>query len=163
MNDSHAGHRFGAAAGLLIAARFVAVLVAAPAVAATQAGSTPPEAYPDPPQVLFKDLFVAVQTQAIYQDGKAFADATADAAPDEILAQYHAARPDSAAALKRFVDTHFLLSGQASSAASPPAQVGIVAHIDALWDTLTTTLRGPGRPLSRDLLLGFLLHHARSG
>jgi alpha,alpha-trehalase len=137
MNDSHAGHRFGAAAALLIAARLVALPVAAPAVAATQPGSTPPEPYPDPPQLVFKDLFVAVQTQAIYQDGKAFADATATAAPDEILAQYHAARPDSPAALKRFVDARFLLPGQASSAPSPPAQVGIVAHIDALWDTLT--------------------------
>ena len=44
--------------------------------------------YPDPPQVLFNDLFVAVQTRAIYSDSKAFADATPNAAPDEILAQY---------------------------------------------------------------------------
>ena len=36
--------------------------------------------------MLFKDLFVAVQTAAIYQDGKAFPDATPSAGPDDILA-----------------------------------------------------------------------------
>jgi alpha,alpha-trehalase len=122
-----------------------ALLVSACAVAATHTGTTTPEGYPDPPQVLFKDLFVAVQTQAIYQDGKAFADATPMAAPNDILAQYRAARPDSPQALKRFVEAHFSLPGRATSAPSPPGQVGIVAHIDWLWDTLTrsTTAAAP--------------------
>ena len=56
----------------------------------------------DPPQVLFKDLFIAVQSAQIYADGKAFPDAIPKAAPDDILKQYHAERPDSPAALKRF-------------------------------------------------------------
>jgi alpha,alpha-trehalase len=92
---------------------------------------------PEPPQVEFKDLFVAVQTQALYTDGKAFADATPTAAPADILAQYHAARPHSPAALKQFVAAHFSLPGQATTATSRPGQVDIVAHIDGLWDTLT--------------------------
>jgi alpha,alpha-trehalase len=130
MNRHRAAYKLGLTAALLVAAQ---------TVAATQTWTTPPEAYPDPPQVLFKDLFVSVQTQAIYPDGKAFADAAPRAPPSDILTQYHAARPDSRAALKSFVEAHFSLPGQASSAPSPPEQVGIVAHIDGLWDTLTRT------------------------
>ena len=90
-----------------------------------------------PPQVLFKDLFVAVQSDAIYQDGKTFVDAVPKATPTEILDQYHAAHPGSPAALKRFTDEHFEIPGQATSAPSPPQQVSITTHIDLLWDQLT--------------------------
>jgi len=114
-----------------------ALLLALLPIAATHPRTTPAAAYPDPPQVLFKDLFVAVQTAAIYPDGKSFADATPNAAPEEILAQYHAARPDSPQALKGFTDAHFSLPAQAASAPSLPERVAIVTHIDRLWDTLT--------------------------
>ena len=48
---------------------------------------------PQPPQVLFQDLFSAVQNSHIYPDGKAFPDAVPNAAPKDILAQYHAEKP----------------------------------------------------------------------
>src|ERR1022692_4140436 len=67
-----------------------ALLLALFPIASTQPRTAPAAAYPEPPQVLFKDLFVAVQSAAIYQDGKAFPDATPNAAPADILAQYHA-------------------------------------------------------------------------
>jgi alpha,alpha-trehalase len=89
------------------------------------------------PQVLLKDLFVAVQTEAIYQDGKTFVDAVPKAAPADILNQYHAEHPATPEALKRFTDEHFVLPAQASSAPSPPEQVAITTHIDRLWDQLT--------------------------
>ena len=112
----------------------VALLLTLLPIASRQA----PEAeYPDPPQVLFKDLFVAVQTAEIYQDGKAFADAVPNASPDAILAQYHASRPDSPQALKRFVEAHFALPPCVTSVASAPEHVSIVEHIDRLWDPLT--------------------------
>jgi alpha,alpha-trehalase len=38
-----------------------------------------------PPQVLFKDLFVAVQTKGIYPDGKTFVDAVPKSSPVGIL------------------------------------------------------------------------------
>jgi alpha,alpha-trehalase len=94
-------------------------------------------AYPAPPQVLFKDLYDAVQTAAIYPDSKTFADALPDAAPEQILAQYHASRPASAPALKRFTEAHFLLPQQGSAAPLLSGPVSIASHIDALWDTLT--------------------------
>ena len=94
--------------------------------------------YPDPPQVLFNDLFVAVQTRAIYSDSKAFADATPNTAPDEILAQYRAAKPDSPQALKRFVEANFILPPDVVAAApSVPERVSITEHIDRLWGPLT--------------------------
>jgi alpha,alpha-trehalase len=98
-----------------------------------------PSAAPDPPQVLFQDLFVAVQTAPIYSDGKAFPDAVPLAAPSDILNQYHAERPDSSAALKRFVETHFTLPSAAAATRSAPGRVSIVEHIDGLWSELTRT------------------------
>jgi alpha,alpha-trehalase len=98
----------------------------------------PPDAPPvEPPQMLFKDLFAAVQTAQIYPDGKAFADAVPDASPDAILRQYHAEKPESRTALEHFVQMHFVLPAPVGAAPSPPGQVSIVAHIDALWDVLT--------------------------
>jgi alpha,alpha-trehalase len=93
----------------------------------------------DPPQVLFRDLFVAVQTAQIYADGKIFPDAIPKAPPADILKQYHAERPDSPAALKAFVEAHFTLPSEATGVSSPPERVSIVAHIDGLWDPLTRT------------------------
>jgi alpha,alpha-trehalase len=107
-----------------------------PAVA-THPAATQDAAYPAPPQRLFKDLFVAVQLATIYPDGKSFADAVPNAAPADILAQFHAARPDSPQALKRFTDAHFSLPGDVSTAPSAGEQLSIVRHIDALWDPLT--------------------------
>jgi len=91
----------------------------------------------DTPQVLFQDLFVAVQTEQIYSDGKAFPDAVPKAAPRDILEQYHAERPDSPAALKAFVEAHFILPSEVTGAPSPPDRVSIVTHIDGLWNPLT--------------------------
>ena len=41
--------------------------------------------FPDPPQVLFKDLFGAVQGAQVFADGKVFPDAVPNAAPQDIL------------------------------------------------------------------------------
>jgi alpha,alpha-trehalase len=128
--------------GLLLAA----VLLASGASGA----DNPYSAFPDPPQVLFQDLFVAVQTTPLFPDGKAFADAIPQAPPEQILADYHRLQPLSPAALRSFVDAHFTLSGAAESAQSPSGEVSIVAHIDALWDQLTR--RTPTAPRYASLL-----------
>jgi alpha,alpha-trehalase len=92
---------------------------------------------PAPPQVLFKDLFIAVQTAQIFADSKAFPDALPDAPPRDILRRFHAERPASPAALKHFVEAHFTLPSEVAAAPSPPDRVTIAAHIDALWKPLT--------------------------
>jgi alpha,alpha-trehalase len=92
-----------------------------------------------PPQALFQDLFVAVQSGQIYPDGKAFPDAIPNSSPDDILAQYHEQKPVSPTALRDFVAAHFTLPSEVVGAPSPPDKVTIVTHIDRLWDQLTRT------------------------
>jgi alpha,alpha-trehalase len=123
-------------AALLRAVLAVLAMAWLPA-AVTPTGASRDAAFPPPPQRLYKDLFVAVQSAAIYPDGKLFPDAVPNAPPDEILAQYHASHPTSPQALKRFTDTHFALPSPVSAAPSPPGQVPIASHIDELWNTLT--------------------------
>ena len=97
----------------------------------------PPRQAEQPPQVLFGDLFVAVQTSGIFPDGKTFVDVVPKAAPAEILKEYHAARPGSTEALRHFVEDHFTIPAAATSQTSSPNRVSVVTHIDQLWDQLT--------------------------
>jgi alpha,alpha-trehalase len=106
-----------------------------PAASSGQAASAPD--HPAPPEALFKDLFVAVQTQRLYADGKEFVDAVAKAAPEEILAQYHALRPASPGSLRDFVAAHFTLPTEVVSAPAASSLVPIAEHIDRLWSELT--------------------------
>jgi len=94
---------------------------------------------PQPPQVLFGELFAAVQTQGIFGDGKTFVDAVPRAAPGTILAEYRAARPETPAALADFVARHFTLPAEPESVVVPTAQRTLGEHIDALWSVLTRT------------------------
>jgi alpha,alpha-trehalase len=126
----------------------ISIVVALLPVASTQPRTS--AAYPEPPQALFKDLFVAVQSSQIYADAKAFPDAIPNAPPDRILAEYHTRRPDSPEALKRFVEAHFMLPSEAATAPSAPEHVSIVTHIDRLWDALTR--RTPTAPPFSSLL-----------
>ncbi len=104
---------------------------------------------PQPPQTLFGELFAAVQTAAIFADGKTFADAVPRAAPETILAAYRAAPPGTPAALERFVTAHFSLPEDGPSVAAPAA-TSLRAHIDALWSGLTRT--SPSAPRWSSLL-----------
>ncbi len=114
------------------------VLSALLSAASTQPKVPAPTATaPAAPQALFGDLFVAVQTEAIYGDGKTFVDAVPKAAPAVVLNEYHTERPTSPEALKHFVADHFVLPVQAESIPSPPEKVSIVTHIDQLWNQLT--------------------------
>ena len=92
---------------------------------------------PEPPQVLFQDLFVAVQGAQTFADGKTFPDAVPKSAPGLILARYRAERPASAAALEAFVEAQFTLPQAAATPAAPAQRVPIDAHIDSLWSELT--------------------------
>src|SRR5580700_3125208 len=92
---------------------------------------------PAPPQVLFGDLYADVELERVFPDSKEFADATAKSPPAEILALYHAQKPNSLEGLKRFVVTHFELPTQAATPQAVSEQVPIRRHIDALWTLLT--------------------------
>jgi alpha,alpha-trehalase len=106
--------------------------------------------YPDPPQVVFQELFVAVQAAGVFPDGKEFADAIAKSGSAGILAEYRAQQPKTAAALKQFVEAHFSMPPPALSAPGSPDKVSITAHIDQLWDVLTRST--PSVPPNSSLL-----------
>ncbi len=95
---------------------------------------------PQPPQVLFKNLFFAVQSGQLFPDSKTFADAVPKSSPKEILARFDAARPVSHEALQAFVAENFALPAQVSGTELPSQErATITRHIDLLWDQLTRT------------------------
>jgi len=121
------------------------VLIGGAAAAAQPLPATHPRTYPSPPQELFDGLFIAVQSAGIYPDSKLFADAVPQAAPAQILAQYREQRPDSAAALRTFIASHFSLPGEAATVPATSATPDIATHIDGLWPQLTRTSVNPPR------------------
>ncbi|HEY2275644.1 MAG TPA: alpha,alpha-trehalase TreF [Steroidobacteraceae bacterium] len=100
---------------------------------------------PQPPQALFGELFVAVQTAALYPDSKTFADAVPHEAPEAILSAYRSQRPRSPETLRRFVEAHFALPEDPPPIAAPSKQTTLSAHIDALWSPLSRTTRSAPR------------------
>ena len=124
-------------AGLILAALPAAFPVALPAEPGQSQPATAPSS-PQTPQVLFKNLFVAVQNAQLFPDSKTFADAVPKSAPAEILSRFDAAKPVSREALQAFVAENFVLPSQASGPAPPTEErVSITRHIDLLWDQLT--------------------------
>ncbi len=105
--------------------------------AAAQAAAQGPNGRIGSPQELFGDLFVAVQTQHIYSDGKEFVDAIPKSAPEAILARYREQRPRSPESLKEFVAAHFILPTEVRAEAAVSSRVPIEEHIDELWTQLT--------------------------
>jgi alpha,alpha-trehalase len=129
------------ARGLVSTALTLALLPAAQAQSqrVAQAQSQPP-ATPQPPQVLFKNLFVAVQNAKVFPDSKTFADAVPKSSPNDILSRFAAVKPVSQEALQAFVAENFLLPAQMSGTVLPATeQVSITRHIDLLWNELTRT------------------------
>lgn len=123
-------------AGVGLCLATLSAMAVLPAVAAQPAPATAAR-IPEPPRVLFKDLFAAVQTAKVFPDSKTFADASPKSKPSEILARFRAAKPATREALTEFVAENFVLPAQVSGPASPPEKVSIDRHIDLLWDQLT--------------------------
>ena len=117
-----------AAAGLCLGL-LTAASVRPPAVTAL--------ANPQPPQVLFQDLFSSVQNAQLFADSKTFADAVPRRSPPDILANYQESAPASAAALASFVAANFTVPGQSAAPTLAAERVTITRHIDSLWDQLT--------------------------
>ncbi len=133
--------------------------------------------WPAPPSVEFGELYRAVEMAGLFADQKAFADAAPRAPPAEVMADYDREKGQPGFDLKAFVDASF----QPAAAGFPglPAPTGrgrprLRARF--LAGATAQTGRGralvvaaaarpplcrPGRPLSRDLLLGQLFRHAR--
>jgi len=95
------------------------------------------EALPPPPQVLFGDLFVAVQSAQLFADQKFFADAVPLFEPEQILADYARESDQPGFELRAFVDAHFALPVE--EGVTPPEGQSLRDHINWLWPALSRT------------------------
>lgn len=114
--------------GLVLLAGFARI-----ASADTQVGGT----LPPPPDKLYGDLFVAVQTQQIYPDQKTFVDALPKADPATILQAYETQKSQPNFSLKSFVDQYF--TPPSEPVITPPPNQSLRDHINWLWPELTRT------------------------
>jgi alpha,alpha-trehalase len=105
---------------------------------------------PQPPSVLFGDLFDAVQRGRIFADSKAFPDAIPKAAPEAIMDAYREARLQRGFDLRAFVAQYFATPETPEGAYRSDSGQMICAHIDSLWPVLT---RGPDPSTARGSLL----------
>jgi len=116
-------------------ARFLVLVLGACAAAASFA-----DGGPQPPSLLYPELFDAVQRSTIYPDSKTFADAIPKGDPAAINAAYRAQRAAAGFDLKAFVAEHFDEPEHAGTGFKTDPTRNVCQHIDALWSALT---RGP--------------------
>ena len=99
----------------------------------TQVGGTLPPA----PDILYGELFVAVQTAQIYPDQKTFVDATPNADPAVIVQLYQQQKNNPGFSLANFVNQYF--TPPSEPVITPPANQTLREHINWLWPALTRT------------------------
>ncbi|HKT91851.1 MAG TPA: trehalase family glycosidase, partial [Paraburkholderia sp.] len=118
-----------------ISAASVATLLLACAncFADTQVGGPLPPA----PDILYGDLFVAVQTAQIFSDQKTFVDSTPNTDPATIVQLYEAQKTQPGFSLLNFVNQYF--TPPPDQSITPPAGQTLRQHIDWLWTGLTRT------------------------
>lgn len=99
-------------------------------------GSTLTFAQPSP-DILYGDLFRAVQLAPVFEDSKTFPDCLPKQTPETILADYEAQKDQPDFDLKAFVLTHFALPPNPTSGFQTDTSNNIEEHIQELWTVLT--------------------------
>ncbi|MFM0726802.1 alpha,alpha-trehalase TreA [Paraburkholderia strydomiana] len=102
-------------------------------LADTQVGA----ALPPAPDILYGDLFVAVQTAQIFSDQKTFVDSTPKENPATIVQLYEAQKGQPGFSLLAFVNQYF--TPPPDQSITPPPNQSLREHIDWLWSGLTRT------------------------
>lgn len=92
---------------------------------------------PQSPDVLYGELFAAVQMARIFPDGKTFVDCTPKGRPEDILNQYLAEKNKPGFDLKTFVSTHFQEPVSPNSGYKSNPDQDLADHINELWPILT--------------------------
>ncbi len=85
----------------------------------------------------YRELFVAVQSQRVFDDGKTFVDAVPRDRPLRILEAYRAEQRLPGFDLGTFVRANFVLPDTPSSEYTASPGRSLREHIDALWPVLT--------------------------
>lgn len=101
-----------------------------------------PAAYTETKQGLspdrrFGDLFVAVQMNQVFPDGKTFVDCVPRFSTDQIMDEYAAAKDQPGFDLKAFVEEHFIVPDLLASGFVSDLNQSAVEHINTLWPVLT--------------------------
>jgi alpha,alpha-trehalase len=99
--------------------------------------SAAPAADTHSPADRYQELFVAVQSAAIFDDSKTFVDCAPLGSPEVILAAYRTERRHAGFDLHAFVARHFATQHHAAKHYRSLEGQSIVDHIDRLWDVLT--------------------------
>jgi alpha,alpha-trehalase len=115
-----------------------------PAVAAARRAdpSQPPVApaglvvSPEPPSIIFGQLFRDVQLAQVFEDQKTFCDLIPNGPPAKILADYATRKRAPGFSLRAFVSAHFRLQPGGPIVHPAPAGQPVQAYIAALWNVL---------------------------
>ncbi|CAN7675549.1 alpha,alpha-trehalase TreA [Trinickia sp. LjRoot230] len=121
----------------LARARLASLLLLAGLAGAGLARADSLSTLPPPPSELFGDLFIAVQTQQIFEDQKTFVDAVPNSDPATILQLYAQQKNQPNFNLKSFVLANFTLPSEPPI--TPPSGQTLREHINWLWPKLTRT------------------------
>ena len=92
-----------------------------------------------PPEKIYGKLFVDVQMDRVFQDGKTFVDCIPKRKPAEIVADYEAAKGTTGFDLHKFVFDNFELPPTPSDTYKTNAAEDVVTHIHNLWAVLKRT------------------------
>jgi alpha,alpha-trehalase len=119
----------------LLAAVCIGMLIVTTGIAGAAEPAAPESFVPTPVQ-LFGPLFLQVQMDALFPDGKLFPDTVPDAPPPVILRHYRRSHPHSRAALLKFVKANFTFPTEAETPPAKPDKT-LESHIARLWPLLT--------------------------
>lgn len=112
-----------------------------------------------PPNLLWGDLFYAVQERQIFTDSKTFVDLVPRGSPELILGEYHRIKSETGfgddITLRAFVEAHFTSEALPDEAYNAVPGRDVVTHIDALWSALTRHPLSETPPLSSRLRLRY--------
>lgn len=97
---------------------------------------------PQPPSILFGELYRRAALSGVFPDGKALADAIPLESPTVIIRDFKTADPDSDEALAAFMRKHFQWH-PAEGGGAPPRGLSLSAHIRTLWPILTRKADNP--------------------
>ncbi len=104
---------------------------------------------PPTPDKIYGDLFIDVQMQRVFPDGKTFVDCIPKRKPSDIMYDYGMQKGPNFN-LKKFVEDNFELPSSASGGYVTNKQEDVVAHINSLWTVLK---RNPDKPVEGSSLL----------
>lgn len=92
-----------------------------------------------PPDKIFGKLFVDVQMNRVFADGKTFVDCIPKRKPAEILADYDAQKEGAGFDLKKFVLDNFEVPAGPADTYKTNTTEDVVTHIKNLWSVLKRT------------------------